>query len=90
MGALLSLPLLALPSVGTVRHVLRYATKKQLTIHSSLRLAQAAAVRRLVLLCAAHAGNVVTGRWCLCASRVEETDNVRLVLPHVLHTPSYS
>lgn len=67
MGALLSLPLLAVPSMGTVRSPntlrpipdFRSGTN---TYYRFLALQQAVAVPRLVQLFAVRVGNVATGK----------------------------
>lgn len=61
MGALLSLPLLALPSMGTVRHP-TLCESPQTDITSFLRLEPAVVVQLRVLLCAAHVVNVAIGQ----------------------------
>ena len=62
MGALLSIPLLAVPSMGTVRHnILNNCLEATDILPSYLPLLPAVAELPLALLYAAHAGNVVTG-----------------------------
>jgi hypothetical protein len=87
MGALLSLPLLAVPSMGTVRH---QASKIDLgtDLYSFLLLLPVAVVQLLALQCSAHAVNAETGQSHILHSGGNA--HHATALPHVSHTLLFS